>query len=138
MRKPRRGELRSQYVSQEVGVIWRSRHEEPEEEEPIYMRCAFETSPADEDIQDFARHTWALLERLPPSRARVLTLRYLHDMRYWEIGEMLGVTVERVRQIEMQALRILRSPKFVGTLGGCPFQGHSKARHPGFAWENPL
>lgn len=138
MRSPRWGELQSTVCSHEVGRIWRSRDVEPEDEEPVYMRCVYETSPVDEDLQDFARHTWALLESLPPSRARVLTLRYLHGMTLREIGELLGVTRERVREIESHALRILRSPKFVGTLGGCPFQGHSKARHPGFAWENPL
>ena len=40
---------------------------------------------------------------------RVLELRYLHDMTLEQVGNIMGVTRERVRQIESKALRILRS-----------------------------
>ena len=40
---------------------------------------------------------------------RVLELRYLEGMTLEQVGEMMGVTRERVRQIEAKALRILRA-----------------------------
>lgn len=39
---------------------------------------------------------------------RVLELRYLHDVTLEQVGQLMGVTRERVRQIESKALRILR------------------------------
>lgn len=138
MRSPRYGELRTLHVSSEVGDIWRSRNVEPEEEEPIYMRAAYETSPADEEIQNFGRCAWRLVDSLTPKQAKVLSLRYIQDMTLREVAEVLGVTFERIRQIEKDALRRLRHPSFIGTLGDAPFQRNIGARHPGFAWESPL
>lgn len=40
---------------------------------------------------------------------RVLELRYLEGMTLEQVGDIMGVTRERVRQIEAKALRILRS-----------------------------
>ena len=55
-----------------------------------------------------------LLSKLPPREARILQLRYgLTDgqtLTLNEVGQKMGVTRERVRQIEAQALRRLRSP----------------------------
>jgi len=54
-----------------------------------------------------------ILDRLPPREARILQLRYgLLDgqvLTLNEVGRRMGVTRERVRQIEAQALRRLRS-----------------------------
>jgi RNA polymerase primary sigma factor len=54
-----------------------------------------------------------ILDRLPPREARILQLRYgLLDgqiLTLNEVGRKMGVTRERVRQIEAQALRRLRS-----------------------------
>lgn len=58
-------------------------------------------------------HLQDVLERLPPREARILQLRYglldgeVHTLN--EVGNKMGVTRERVRQIEAQALRRLRS-----------------------------
>ncbi|HSO26601.1 MAG TPA: sigma-70 family RNA polymerase sigma factor [Anaerolineales bacterium] len=58
-------------------------------------------------------HLEEVLERLPPREARILQLRYgLLDgqiLTLNEVGRKMGVTRERVRQIEAQALRRLRS-----------------------------
>lgn len=55
-----------------------------------------------------------LLNTLPPREARILQLRYgLNDgetLTLNEVGQKMGVTRERVRQIEAQALRRLRTP----------------------------
>jgi RNA polymerase primary sigma factor len=57
-----------------------------------------------------------ILQDLPPREARILRLRYglvngqAHTLE--EIGKKLGVTRERARQIEAQALRRLRHPAY--------------------------
>lgn len=52
------------------------------------------------------------LDRLPPREAQILRLRYgLHNGRVYtleEVGQEIGVTRERVRQLEAQALNRLR------------------------------
>jgi RNA polymerase primary sigma factor len=59
-------------------------------------------------------HLESVLDMLPPREARILQLRYgLVDGQYMtlnEVGRKMGVTRERVRQIEAQALRRLRTP----------------------------
>jgi len=56
----------------------------------------------------------SVLQTLPPREVRVLQLRHgLHDGKSYtleRIGRMMGVTRERVRQIEAQALSRLRAP----------------------------
>jgi RNA polymerase primary sigma factor len=61
-------------------------------------------------------HLDKILEELPPREVRILQLRYgllngkVHTLN--EVGRKMGVTRERVRQIEAQALRRLRSLQF--------------------------
>ncbi len=56
-----------------------------------------------------------MLTSIPPREARILRLRFgLMDNRHYtleEIGRRIGVTRERVRQIERQALKRLRHPR---------------------------
>jgi RNA polymerase primary sigma factor len=56
-----------------------------------------------------------ILDMLPPREARILKLRYgLIDGQHLtlnEVGHKMGVTRERVRQIEAQALKRLRTPQ---------------------------
>lgn len=60
-------------------------------------------------------HIGEVMEKLPPREARILQLRYglvdgkVHTLN--EVGRKMGVTRERVRQIEAQALRRLRNPR---------------------------
>lgn len=76
-----------------------------------------EEAPAPEEItvQDILEErVHAMLEALPHREALVLRLRYgleggkVHTLK--EIGGKMGITRERVRQIEAQALRRLRQP----------------------------
>ncbi|MCJ7566301.1 MAG: sigma-70 family RNA polymerase sigma factor [Anaerolineales bacterium] len=76
-----------------------------------------EESPAPVDIatQNLLKENLReALNSLPPREVRVLQLRYgLHDGRNYtleEVGQKMGVTRERVRQIEAQALTRLRHP----------------------------
>ncbi len=59
-------------------------------------------------------HLVAVLDSLPPREVRILQLRYgLLDGKSYtleEVGRKMGVTRERVRQIEAQALSRLRHP----------------------------
>jgi RNA polymerase primary sigma factor len=54
------------------------------------------------------------LDSLTPREARVLRLRYGledgEDYTLEQVGEKLGLTRERIRQIQAQALRRLRHP----------------------------
>jgi RNA polymerase primary sigma factor len=73
-------------------------------------------APADKVTEKIMReHLHDVLATLPPREVRILQLRYgLHDGRshtLGEVGKKLGVTRERVRQIEAQALRRLRQPQ---------------------------
>jgi RNA polymerase primary sigma factor len=60
-------------------------------------------------------HLWEILETLPAREVRVLQLRYglkggrAHTLN--EIGEKMGISRERVRQIEVQAKKRLRIPR---------------------------
>lgn len=55
-----------------------------------------------------------VLESLPPKEASIIRYRYgLHDGEAYtleEVGQKFGVTRERIRQIEVQALQRLRQP----------------------------
>ncbi len=75
------------------------------------------TSVPDEEVVSEILHNLLgdILQDLPPREVRILQLRYgLTDGRAYtleEAGRKLGVTRERVRQIEAQALKRLRHPK---------------------------
>jgi len=73
--------------------------------------------PAPDDTATYnllREHLESVLEGLPPKEVRILQLRYglLDGQAYTleEVGRKMGVTRERVRQIEAQALSRLRHP----------------------------
>ncbi len=76
-----------------------------------------EEVPAPDDTATYnllREHLETILEGLPPREVRILQLRYglLDGQAYTleEVGRKMGVTRERVRQIEAQALSRLRHP----------------------------
>ena len=76
-----------------------------------------EESPAPTEIVTYnllREHLQEVLNTLPPREVRILQLRYgLMDGQSYtleEVGRKMGVTRERVRQIEAQALSRLRHP----------------------------
>jgi RNA polymerase primary sigma factor len=74
-----------------------------------------DTPPPDDTATNnlLREYLGSLLDQLPPREARILQLRYgLLDgktLTLNEVGHKMGVTRERVRQIEAQALRRLRA-----------------------------
>jgi RNA polymerase primary sigma factor len=76
-----------------------------------------EEVPEPEDVTTqnlLYEHLHDILDTFPPREVKVLQLRYgldgtrPHTLN--EVGEKMGITRERVRQIEAQALRRLRHP----------------------------
>jgi RNA polymerase primary sigma factor/RNA polymerase nonessential primary-like sigma factor len=70
--------------------------------------------------RELARELRSLVDRLPDREAIIITLRYgLSDGQrhsYQEIGDRIGLTRERVRQLERQALGSLRRPERIQPL----------------------
>ncbi len=54
------------------------------------------------------------LSKLSGREQKVIRLRFTEELTYEECGSQLGVTKERVRQMEAKALRKLRHPAIVG------------------------
>jgi RNA polymerase primary sigma factor len=83
-----------------------------------------ETPPPDETATNnlLRQQLENVLSVLPPREVRILKLRFglpdgrQHTLR--EVGEKMGVTRERVRQIEAKALSRLRSPSILNILRG--------------------
>lgn len=102
----------------EVKRIWFQRDIEPEllSGEPI-PNTPDESDPLRE--RDAKALLARLLERCTQREAAVLSMHYMHEMTLEEIGATLGVTRERVRQIEYKAMRRIRwktvSDKDVGS-----------------------
>jgi RNA polymerase primary sigma factor len=80
-------------------------------------------SPADAAIEkDLSDQTTLVLDTLTPREEKVLRMRFgigeRQDYTLEEVGKVLGVTRERVRQIEAKALRRLRHPTRAKLLKG--------------------
>ncbi len=60
------------------------------------------------DTVDMGRELWIAVENLPDNLPEAVKLRYQDGMTLKEVGQSLGVGVERARQIEAKAMRTLR------------------------------
>jgi len=77
----------------------------------IYHRGEFYDGEVEEPPEEFADNLPAVLETLGERERLVLTLRYLDDepRSLTQVAQVIGVTRERIRQIEAKALRKLRN-----------------------------
>ena len=68
----------------------------------------------------------AALSTVPEQYREILRLRYWEDMTLRDIGDLRGVSWERVRQMENKGIRILRQPKTASQLYSfCDFDFYS-------------
>lgn len=59
----------------------------------------------------FRTELWNIVDELGEEPATIIRTRYSQGLSLRAIGELYGITVERVRQQESKALRELRKPK---------------------------
>lgn len=69
----------------------------------------WERREAEEEQAVRIRQVWRLLYCLPERMQQVIELRYMQGMKLEAIGKRLGVSKERARQIENQALEKMRT-----------------------------
>lgn len=83
-------------------------------------RTIGDTVPGDEDMESniidcldkeaMKRELWIAVDQLPENLPSVIRHRYLYGMTLKEVGQSMGIDIEKVRQIEAKAIRILRMP----------------------------
>lgn len=100
-----------------VGDLWRSRHQEPDREEFDSLPNWMTADPiSHEDLADVQRLIQGAIESLTKREALVIRMRFWGELTFAECAENLGVTRERVRQIELKAIRKLRHPSITVVL----------------------
>ena len=78
--------------------------------------------------EQLSAELWSCVDDLEPRESTVIRSRYGNEqaLTLKECGENLGVSVERVRQVEAAALRKLRTPRYARRL--LPYLEESAAR----------
>ena len=109
MRAPRYGELGVVNLVSEVKVLWFTRDQELPELPSWRWACEHETDMKQLEDRDVVR---TLLERTKLTEREDLVIRMvvIEDCTMQDVGDFLGVTLERVRQILGKGLRKLRHP----------------------------
>ena len=103
----------------DVGNIWRSRHDEPEKQEFDKLPPWMDREPEDMDARiDLQKIFPKVFETLGPKERTVLQFRFWADMTLEDCGRALNVTRERIRQIEISAIRKINSPRRFSMMGG--------------------
>jgi len=76
----------------------------------LHDRCGDGTPSSEEQIEEaeISRLIWAHVDKLKEPYREVIHLRYRDGMTLQQIGDRFGRTRERMRQIEEQALAMLR------------------------------
>lgn len=89
----------------------------------LQWQVALEESVWQTELQDAVR---AALSTVPEQYREVLRLRYWEDMTLEDVGDLRGISKERVRQMENKGIRILRQPKTASQLYSfCDFDFYS-------------
>lgn len=107
-------------LKKDTAVLWIRSTAEPigGEDDDITLE---DTLPAEgdqyEDVLDriqseqLSRELWAQVDKLPEKEAAVIRGKYQRGQTYSQCGEELGVSTERIRQLNERALRALRNRK---------------------------
>jgi len=105
------GDIAVSGLPSELRRLWYTRHDEPEQEEfislPDWMPPRSSEPPQSRDLEVVVAY---LLTTVTEREAFVIVRRFWFDDTLDEVGHLMQITRERVRQIEMKALRKLRHP----------------------------
>lgn len=89
----------------------------------LQWRESVEESMWRKQLQEAVR---AALSIVPEQYREILRLRYWEDMTLEDVGDLRGISKERVRQMENKGIRILRQPKTASQLYAfCDFDFYS-------------
>jgi len=88
-----------------------ARNEFSDEQLTHFMVGKHSRNGYDPDLWQLRERLFQVINSLPTGRHRlVILLRFFKEMTLDETSEILGVTRERIRQLEAKALRMLRHP----------------------------
>ncbi len=62
------------------------------------------------DRERMKRELWLAVDQLPEKQASAVRIRYQKGLTWKEIGKELGTTMQRAKQLERDAFRVLRQP----------------------------
>jgi len=80
----------------------------PEGELPVEIESPYATGSEHAEAESLRSQVRAAVDQLRPRQREVITLRYWQDQLQAEVGEQLGVTRQRVQQIEASAFDAMR------------------------------
>lgn len=66
------------------------------------------------DRERMSQQLWIEVDKLPEKQAELIRWRYQQNKTLKESGEVLGISIEQVRQIQSKAIRTLRLPRRCG------------------------
>ena len=107
-RQPERGEV-DWAACPEVKAIWNTRHVEPKLLAPVELDDDQPNQFDNEAYANYVEYVWEQAQTLRPRLRKIISLRFMHDMSYAELGKILDVSSTRARQLETTALRQLLS-----------------------------
>lgn len=78
-------------------------------DEAIYQQITAEEIPEEQMmLSEEVNQLQTLINELPPDYRDVMALRYVGDLKFKQIGEVLGKTEVAVRMVHHRALKMLR------------------------------
>lgn len=110
------GDMAVSHLPSAVRALWYTRHDEPESEEFGSLPEWMQEAPEPPLRRDQERVVAYILSTLTEREEAVLRLRVGKDYTLEEVGQVYGVSWQRVRQIEAKALRKLRHPSRTAVL----------------------
>ncbi len=104
------GDIGLNQLPSEIRTLWYSRNDEVSTQEFDFLPQWMEEPSEPPQSRDLEMVVAYLLTTLTEREAFVMVRRFWFDETLDEVGKMMKITRERVRQIEMKAIRKLRHP----------------------------